>query len=133
MSFRTCYFDSVDVIKDAGALKEDCTSLTLASLDKCFYFWLESFLIQSPCDPVPPHGADYLFLSSKMQSALTSSPVHEDISGLKDINSSTYSPALVVQTDFEKLLKDKLQPAEQDDCGLINVWIPNDVVSRSPP
>jgi len=28
-------------------------------------------------------GADYLFLSSKMQSALTSSPTHQDISGVK--------------------------------------------------
>jgi hypothetical protein len=27
---QTCYFDSVDVIQDAGALKEDCSSLTLA-------------------------------------------------------------------------------------------------------
>jgi len=50
---QTCYFDSVDVIQDAGALKEDCSSLTLASVDKCFYFWLESFLIQSHCHPGP--------------------------------------------------------------------------------
>jgi hypothetical protein len=115
---QTCYFDSVDVIQDAGALKEDCSSLTLASVDKCFYFWLESFLIQSHYHPgpspvssstlLPLRGADYLFLSSKMQSVLTSSPTHQGTSGLKQ--HEYFRHTVQPETETEKRLLTSFNP-----------------------
>ena len=53
-------------------------------------------------------GADYLFLSSKMQSALTSSPTHQDISGVKQYQHFRHS--VQPETESETWLTTSFKP-----------------------
>jgi len=56
-------------------------------------------------------GADYLFLSSRMQSALTSSPTHQDISGVKQYQ--YFRHAVQPETETETcLFNDILQTTQ---------------------
>ena len=80
-------------------------------------------------------GADYLFLSSRMQSAFTSSPTHQDRSGVKQYQYLRHASGPARNRNWNAFVyshpsnRADAKHGRMGDCGRTDVWILSDAVS----